>query len=204
MDSLQGTVISDPPYNVGYHYDGYKDKLPQEEYQEMLRVACRPQSVVIHYAEDLCALSWTLEELPSKMVAWVYNSNTARQWRGIAWFGVTPNFGAEGQEYKNLNDKRIVKRIEEGHQARLYDWWQTDQVKNVSAEKTAHPCQIPVTVMRRVINLTPCEMIIDPFCGAGTTLLAAKELGRACIGIEQNESYAEIAAKRLAQEVMFT
>ncbi len=197
MPSFAGVVITDPPYNIGYSYEGYKDNLPQEEYQELLRLTCRPQSVVIHYAEDLCALSWALEELPAKIVAWVYNSNTARQWRGVAWFGVTPDFRADGQEYKNPKDKRIAARIADGQQARLYDWWEFDQVKNVSAQKTEHNCQIPFALMERVVKITPGQTIIDPFAGSGTTLIAAKAQGRDCVGIERSERYCEIIARRL-------
>ena len=46
------------------------------------------------------------------------------------------------RKYKNLNDKRIKARIAAGKTgAKLYDWWEINQVKNVSKEKTEHPCQ---------------------------------------------------------------
>ena len=123
----RGLVVTDPPYNIGYHYDGYKDNLTAEEYQELIRVACPSPCVLIHYAEDLCAVSWTLEEIPQKMVAWVYPSNTARQWRGIGWWGCKPDFKKDGQAYRNPNDKRIKERIARGERARRYDWWETNR-----------------------------------------------------------------------------
>ena len=197
----RGLVVTDPPYNVGYHYEGYADNLDVEEYQAMLRETCPMPCVILHYAEDLCAMAWTLEELPEKMVAWVYPSNTARQWRGIAWWGCKPDFTRDGQAYKNPTDKRIAERIAAGKQCRLYDWWEINQVKNVGEQKTEHPCQIPEEVMTRIIKITDCKLVIDPFCGSGTTLVAAKRLGIPAIGIERNLKYCQIAASRVATEM---
>ncbi len=70
-------------------------------------------------------------------------------------------------------------------------------------EATGHPTQKPEALMRELIVLRKdISTILDPFMGSGTTLRAAKDLGRKCIGIEIEEKYCEIAAKRLAQEVL--
>lgn len=65
-----------------------------------------------------------------------------------------------------------------------------------------HPTQKPVKLMGWCLSFFPdVHTILDPFMGSGTTLVAAKQLGRKAIGIEIEEKYCEIAVKRLAQDV---
>ncbi len=72
------------------------------------------------------------------------------------------------------------------------------------ADKNGHPCPKPLAVWRRILArmVDDAALICDPFCGSGTSLRAAKDLGVKAIGIEIEERYCEIAANRLAQGVL--
>jgi site-specific DNA-methyltransferase (adenine-specific) len=75
---------------------------------------------------------------------------------------------------------------------------------NAAATDGKHPAQKPLTIMADIVDLSSRrgDTVLDPFAGSGTTLRAAKDLGRKAIGIEIDERYCEIAAKRLGQEVL--
>jgi site-specific DNA-methyltransferase (adenine-specific) len=65
-----------------------------------------------------------------------------------------------------------------------------------------HPAPFPLRLASLAVATTDAQLIVDPFMGSGTTLRAAKDLGRRAIGIELSEAYCEIAAKRMGQEVL--
>lgn len=201
LELFQGVgkyVISDPPYNQRYHYSSYGDDMQLKEYTEMLLEAFSGyQSVIIHYPEEsLNVLSKAMyADWCEQSVAWVYNSNTAKQHRMISWWNCKPDFKLVPQEYKNPTDKRIAKRIAEGKMAKGYDWWEINQVKNVSKKDNPHPCPIPYELARRIIISTTKvgDTVIDPFAGSGTVLKAAKDTGRNWLGFEIDKQYFEYA-----------
>lgn len=65
-----------------------------------------------------------------------------------------------------------------------------------------HPAPFPLELPTKAITATNAAVVLDPFMGSGTTLRAAKDCNRRAIGIELDERYCEIAAKRMAQEVL--
>jgi DNA modification methylase len=95
------------------------------------------------------------------------------------------------------NLPKAVRRIR-------WRWQGMLQENMANKEPRVHRCQKPLGVTKWAIQQAPeeCETVLDPFAGSGTTLVAAKQLGRRCIGIEIEEKYVQIAANRLRQSVL--
>lgn len=195
-------IITDPPYNVGYKYPDYNDKMSSDDYIKMLSHLNKYKCIMIHYPEAFIGDVGSAMGVPEKCVSWVYNSNLNRQHRQICWYKCKPDFTKVTQPYKNPNDKRIKKLIEGGSSGtRLYDWWDDiNLVKNVSKEKTStFTNQIPIKLLERIILLTTNEgdTILDPFFGSGSIYFACKNTNRKCIGIEQSKKHLKAFLERL-------
>jgi len=95
-----------------------------------------------------------------------------------------------------------ARRDEQGFYADVFmrDVWEIPAVINVSAERTGYPTQKPIALLERIIRASSNEgdWVLDPFCGSGTTLVAAQRLGRRWIGIDVNAEALRVARSRLA------
>jgi len=196
-------IITDPPYNINYKYPDFKDNINEEEYINLLTYLQGYKSVIIHYPEAIVNIVAEALGRVNKIISWCYSNNgSSKAHRSIAFFNCNPNFKKVKQPYKNINDKRIKKLIENGSKgARLYDWFNDIQlIKNISKEKcNDFTNQIPIKLLERIILLTTNEgdTILDPFFGSGSLYYACKNTNRKCIGIEISNKHIDICLKRL-------
>lgn len=99
------------------------------------------------------------------------------------------------KRYSNLEKRR--EHLRKGKFAT--NLWRIPSLKGTSKEKLGHPTQKPLELIERLIlsSSRVGDVVLDPFCGSGTALLAAKNHGRKFIGIEINPNWAEISRRRL-------
>ena len=97
-------------------------------------------------------------------------------------------------------DSEFKKRGDSGSAARFFYCAKTS--KKERGEGNGHHTVKPIALMKWLVTLVTPEggVVLDPFAGSGTTLLACRELGRSCIGIEREPEYVEIIKRRLGEE----
>jgi DNA modification methylase len=196
-------VFTDPPYNIKYKYLDYNDNMSEEEYIKLFNPLKDKKVIMIHYPESICNVVCKSLGNVNKIISWCYNNHmSSKAHRSIAFWNCNPDFNKVKQPYKNPNDKRIKKLIENGSTGTSsYDWFSNiQQVKNVSKEKhLGFTNQIPIALLERVLLLTTNEgdIILDTFSGSGSLYFACKNTNRKYIGIEQSISHINIFLERL-------
>jgi DNA modification methylase len=216
-------IITDPPFNIGKKYGGvYEDNKKFDEYlnwckswlTECIRLLKSDGSLYLfNYPENNAFILPFLKESMNfkRWMTWHYPTNTGhsktnftRTQHSIIFCSKTKKHKFNKKEiaepYKNPDDKRIKERLKNGSNGRSpYDVFHFNLVKNVSRDKTDHPCQIPVSLLKIFIKASSNkgDVILDPFAGSFSTCAAAKELDRNSIGIEINPLYTKIGKERI-------
>ena len=224
QDASVDLIVTDPPFNIGKKYNSYTDNKSKEEYlkwceswlNECIRVLKDGGALYLfNYPENNAYLMSFLDKHLTfrRWMTWHYPVNTGmsptnftRSQHSILFYikGKKPktfNKHDIAEPYRNPKDKRILERIKNGSNGKTpYDVFQFNLVKNVSKDKTPHPCQIPVPLLEIFIKASSkkCDLVLDPFGGSFSTAHACKNLGRNSISIEIDKKYCEIGKKRIS------
>lgn len=183
-------MVTDPPYGIGEAAGKNKSRGKLAKAKD--------------YGNDdwdNCAPDWLNELIPFAQRSIIFGGNYFRLPPSRGWLVWDKENGASDfadAELAWTNLKTAVR-------LKCYRWSGMLQGDMKNKEVRFHPTQKPVPVMEWAVllahRLNPVKFIIDPFMGSGTTLVAAKNLGIHCTGIEREKKYIDVAIKRLAQEV---
>lgn len=203
-------IITDPPYNVGWKYSDKVNDNKKDyhtwcvEWAELCFKRLREGGVfcIINYPENNNILYTRLVEKGYNFIQqliWNYPTNIGhskfkytRTYRTILVFskGKPKTFIPIKQPYKNPTDKRIKKRIAEGHKGvNHYDVFTINLCKNVSKSKKNNGInQLPDELIKMLISTYSDyhDTVLDPFVGNGTVTRLAWDMGRGAIGIDIN------------------
>ena len=179
-------VVADPPYGMKF-VSGFRivkhspivndEYLPVDTINMAIKKATRAAYVFCRW-NNLSTMP-----PPRSVLVWVKNNwsmgdlkhEHGRQWEACCFYP--------------QNEHEFIRRI-------------PDVIMEDRTGNDFHPTEKPVSLIGKLIECNVGDTVLDPFMGSGTTLRAAKDLGRKAIGIEIEEKYCEIAARRMSQEVL--
>ena len=161
-------VLTDPPYGVGKGYASYEDT--QDNLASLIpAIFCAPKVILTPGIKNIHRYP-----APEWTLCWWKPNAMARSvvaranvWEPILVYGCGYVFGRDGIEVC------------------------------IIPQAIDHPCPKPVKVFDWLLSNVKADITIDPFMGSGTTLVAAKRLGRKAIGVEIEEKYCAIAVERI-------
>lgn len=225
-DETVDLIITSPPYNLDVSYNGYRDAVPYDRYLEwiglwsaaLFRVS-RPggracinipldsnkggkRAVYADYVRIFRDAGWQYQTT----IVW-NEQNISRRTAWGSWMSPAAPFVTAPVEMIPVFHKGDWRRPRRGRESDItrdefLSWtlgvW---EFPGENPSKVGHPAPFPVELPRRLIKLYSYtdDVILDPFLGSGTTAVAAKMLGRRCVGVDVDETYCQIAADRCRQ-----
>ena len=192
-DLVFDVVVTDPPYGLDWKkppmekspkgYEGIRNDKDTYFRDEFLKTIAKDMPVVM-FGSPLIQIPANTKQVlvwqkPPDSGLFGCVAGFRRDWEAIYLLGKWPQEGPK---------RSSIIKTKEGLSSYL--------------KGEAHPHTKPQNLMKQILQTMPEGTILDPFMGSGTTLRAAKDLGRKAIGIEIDEKYCEIAAKRMGQEVL--
>jgi site-specific DNA-methyltransferase (adenine-specific) len=219
-------IVTSPPYNVDIHYNSFKDDIPYEKYLEFTEKwltkafsLCKPDGRMclnIPLDKNKGGQQSVYADIITiaKKVGWKYHStiiwnegNISKRTAWGSWLSAKAPYVIAPVEaiailYKEKWNKE-KKGISDITKQEFIEWtnglW---TFPGESKKRVAHPAPFPVELPKRCIKLFSFigDIVLDPFLGSGSTLIACAFLGRNGIGVEIDKKYCEIARQRILME----
>lgn len=217
-------VFADPPYNIGVDYGGGSkaDQLSEQQFVDWAASWIEPAIAALaddgsiwvmindEYAAEFCLI---LKRCGLHMRNWIkwyetFGVNCASKFnrcsRHILYFTKSAKkFVFNTDAVSRPSDRQVIyKDRRADHHGKLWDdvWW-IPRLTGTSAERLPDfPTQLPLELVRAIVQCAsdPGDLVVDPFCGSGTTGVACIESGRQFVGIEREVKWYEMATRRLA------
>lgn len=223
-DNSVNLVVTSPPYNVDIQYNSHKDDISYAEYLECSK-KWMARCYEWLKAEGRFCLNIPLDKNKggqqsvgadlttiAKQVGFQYHStiiwnegNISRRTAWGSWKSASAPFVIAPVElivvlYKNKWKKTGGSRVSDITRKEFMEWTNGMWTFNgESKKKIGHPAPFPIELPRRCIKLFSYvdDVVLDPFCGSGTTVIAAVNHNRKGIGIDVDKKYCELARKRI-------
>lgn len=219
-------IVTSPPYNVDIKYKSYDDKIPYDEYLNFTKEYLTKCYKLTKDDGRFC-LNIPLDKNKggqqavyaditkiAKDIGWKYHStiiwnegNISRRTAWGSWLSARAPYVIAPVEVIVVLYKKKWRKMNSGKsditKKEFIEW--TSGVWNFMGEskkRIGHPSPFPIELPRRCIKLFSFvgDVVLDPFLGSGTTLIACAETGRKGIGVEIDKNYCELAKQRLLAE----
>ena len=190
-------LVTDPPYGIAYQAGtmpgGRESVTDKAVIAHDATVEVRDRVLALWGSRPALVFgSWRAPrpKRTANRLIW-HKASTQAAARRLPWYSAEEEIYQLGTGFGGTPDQNVIR---------------TNELRSGAHGEVAtigHPTPKPTGLMEYLIAKCPPGVIADPFAGSGSTLVAAKQLGRKAIGVELEERYCEIAAKRLTQDTLF-
>jgi len=213
-------IFADPPFNIGYKYDKYKDNVKAKTYidwsKEWMTACCDVLkahgsfyiAIGDTHAADIKKIADQLGLTMRNWLIWHYSfgqqmkNKFARSHTHILYFAKNKkNFTFNDDAVRIISDRQKKYKDKRANpKGKMPDdvWNEYPRVCGTFKERVNFPCQMPESLLARIIRVSSNESdwILDPFSGSGTTLFVAHKLNRSYTGIDISKKYVLSSGKR--------
>ena len=216
-------IFADPPFNIGYKYDKYYDKVKKKNYiawtkewMSVCKKVLKPYgsfyiAIGDDYAANVKIIADELDLIMRNWIIWHYTfgqqtkNKFARSHTHILYFVKDKNeFTFNADSVRVISDRqKVYKDKRANREGKMPDdvWNEYPRVCGTFKERMNFPCQMPESLLARIIHTSSKEghWVLDPFSGSGTTAVVAHKLKRIYTGIEISEEYVKESEKRIRE-----